>query len=114
MRLGQLLKSASFKLTAAYVGLFSVSVGILAGLVYFSSTSQLQQTIRTRIVADSNALRAEYVHGGTDQLLQAISERQRGRLIGGLDYTLYDAKGKHLFGTLPAVPCKRGWVTFTG
>ncbi len=114
MRLEHLLKSASFKLTAAYVGLFSVSVGILAGLIYFSSTSELDRAIRTRIVADSNALREEYAHGGKDQLLQAITERQRGRLIGGLDYTLYDAKGRHLFGTLPVVRCTSGWVTFTG
>ncbi|MBU6298818.1 MAG: HAMP domain-containing histidine kinase, partial [Alphaproteobacteria bacterium] len=114
MRVGQLLKSASFKLTAAYVGLFSVSVGILAGLVYFSSTSEMQREIRTRIVAESHALREEFAHGGTDQLLQAITERQRGRLVGGLDYTLFNAKGKHLFGTLPTVPCRSGWVTFTG
>jgi hypothetical protein len=114
VRLGQLFKSASFKLTAAYVGLFSVSVGILAGLVYFSTTSEMEHAIRTRIVADSTALREEYARGGTSQLLQAIAERQRGRLVGGLDYTLYDGEGRHLFGDLPVVRCASGWVTFTG
>jgi signal transduction histidine kinase len=114
VRLGQLFRSASFKLTAAYVGLFSISVGILAGLVYFSTTAELEHAIRTRIVADSTALREEYARGGTSQLLQAITERQRGRLVGGLDYTLYDAKGRHLFGDLPVVRCASGWVTFTG
>ena len=114
MRLGQLLKSASFRLTAAYVGLFSVSVGILAGLIYFLATSGMQSEVRTRIAADSTALREEYARGGPPQLLQAIAERQRGRLVGGLDYSLYNASGKHLFGNLPVVPCKGGWVTFTG
>ena len=114
MRLGQLSKSASFRLVAAYVGLFSISVGILAGLIYFSATSELQSEIHTRIVAESTALREEYAHGGTSQLLQAIAERQRGRLVGGLDYTLYDAKGRHLFGDLPVVRCTSGWVTFSG
>jgi signal transduction histidine kinase len=114
VRLGQLFKSASFRLTAAYVGLFSVSVGILAGLVYFSTTSEMEHAIRTRIVADSTALREEYARGGTSQLLQAIAERQRGRLVGGLDYTLYDGEGRHLFGDLPVVRCASGWVTFTG
>jgi signal transduction histidine kinase len=114
MRLGQLLKSASFKLTAAYVGLFSVSVGILASLIFFSATSELQHEIRTRIAADSVALREEYAHGGTAQLLQAIAERQRGRLVGGLDYTLYDAKGRLLFGKLTHVRCMGGWIIFTG
>jgi signal transduction histidine kinase len=114
VRLEQLLKSASFRFTAAYVGLFIVSVGILAGLVYFSATSELERTIHVRIAVESDALRAEYARGGTDQLLQAIAERQRSRLIGGLDYALYDGNGKRLFGNLSAVPCTKGWVTFSG
>jgi len=114
VRLEQLLKSASFRFTAAYVGLFIVSVGILAGLIYFSATSELERTIHMRIVVESDALRAEYTRGGTDQLLQAIAERQRSRLIGGLDYALYDGNGKRLFGNLSAVRCTKGWVTFNG
>ena len=46
--------------------------------------------------------------------MQAIADRQRGRLVGGLDYALYDAKGRRLFGTLPDTPCASGWATFTG
>jgi signal transduction histidine kinase len=114
MRLGQVLKSASFKLTAAYAGIFTISVGVLAAVIYFSVTTELDREFRTRIVADSNALRAEYNAGGAPQLLQAIAERQRGRLTGGLDYALDDAKGRRLFGTLPAARCTRGWVTFAG
>jgi len=114
VRLGQLLKSASFRITAAYVGLFVVSVSILAGLVYFSATSELERTIHLRIAVESDALRAEYTRGGVDQLLQAIAERQRSRLVGGLDYALYEGNGKRLFGNLPAVRCAKGWVTFTG
>jgi len=114
VQLEQLFKSASFRFTAAYVGLFIVSVSILAGLVYFSATAELERTIHMRIVVESDALRAEYARGGTDQLLQAIAERQRSRLIGGLDYALYDGDGKRLFGNLSAVPCTKGWVTFSG
>ena len=114
MRLEHLVKSASFKIAAAYVGLFSVSVGILAGLVYFSTTSEMQHEFRVRIHADSNALRTEYAHGGISQLVQAIAERQRGRLAGGLDYTLFDGRGHRVFGDLPKAVCKSGWATFTG
>ena len=114
MRRGQLLKSASFRLAAAYVGLFSISVGILAGLIYFYATSEMQHEIRMRIVADSTALREEHARGGISQLLQAVADRQRGRLVGGLDYTIIDAKGKRLFGDLPVVPCASGWTIFTG
>jgi signal transduction histidine kinase len=114
VRRGQLLKSASFRLAAAYVGLFSVSVGILAGLIYFYATSEMQREIRTRIAADSTALREEYSRGGITQLLDAVADRQRGRLVGGLDYAIFDSKGKRLFGDLPAAPCVRGWTLFTG
>jgi signal transduction histidine kinase len=114
VRIAQVIKSASFKLGAAYVGLFSVSVGLLAALVYFSTTAEMDHEIRTRISAEAVALRAEFAHGGAAQLLQAIADRQRGRLVGGLDYTLYDAKGHRLFGDLPAIRCVPGWVTFSG
>jgi len=114
VRLKQLIKSASFKIAAAYVGLFSISVGALATLIYFSATSEMQRESQTRIAADSNALRSEYIHGGSGQLLQAIAERQRGRLLGGLDYTLFDDKGHRIFGNLPKVPCNKRWVEFTG
>ena len=34
--------------------------------------------------------------------------------MGGLDYTILDAKGSHIFGDLPGIPCNPGWQTFTG
>ncbi|MDE2183959.1 MAG: HAMP domain-containing histidine kinase [Alphaproteobacteria bacterium] len=114
MRLAQTLNSASFKLTAAYAILFTLSVGILAALIYLLVTSEMERGMRARVVADSDALKAEYSIGGTRQLLLAIAERQRGHVVGGLDYTLIDAKGRHLFGTLPSVPCQSRWTIFTG
>ena len=114
MQVGQLLRSASFRLTTAYVALFSISVSILASLIYFSTTAELQHEIRTRIQVDSVALGAEYARGGTSQLMQAMADRQRGHLVGGLDYTLYGSGGKLLFGKLPSTACRRGWVTFVG
>ena len=114
MRLRQTLNSASFKLTAAYAGLFAVSVGILALITYLSVTAELSREFHGRIVAESTALEAEYKSGGTGQLLQAIAERQRGHLVDGLDYSLSDARGRHLFGTAPLVSCVRGWTVLTG
>lgn len=114
MQIGQLLKSASFRLTTAYVVLFSISAGILASLIYLSTTAELQYQIRTRIQVDSAALATEYDRGGTGQLIQAMADRQRGHLVGGLDYTLYGGKDNLLFGKLPSVPCKAGWSTITG
>lgn len=115
MLLAQTLNSATFRLTALYAVLFTVSVGILATLIYLLVTSEMDSGMRARIVSESTALRAEYNAGGPRQLLRAMAERQRGHVVGGLDYTLIDPKGNHLFGTLPAVSCKAGrWETFSG
>jgi signal transduction histidine kinase len=114
VRLKQTLKSASFRLTAAYAGLFAVSVGVLAAVTYFSVEAELNREFQGRIVSESSALEADYKAGGVRQVLRAISDRQRGRLTDGLDFTLFDGSGRHLFGTLPIVPCKRGWTTLTG
>ncbi|HUO03307.1 MAG TPA: HAMP domain-containing sensor histidine kinase [Rhizomicrobium sp.] len=114
MRLNQTLKSASFKLSAAYAGLFAVSVCILAVLTYFSVTGGLSAQFRARIRSESRALQSDYMAGGVSQVLRIIGERQRGRLVYGLDYSLWDKNGHHLFGSLPDVPCRAGWTTLTG
>ena len=113
MRLTQTLKTASFRLTAAYVVLFTLSVGVLAAMVVLLVTSELNREFHARIVADSNALRDEYRSGGSQRLLQAIEERLRGRKIGGLDYTVIGPAGRRLYGTLPTARCKAGWSSFT-
>ena len=114
MRLGQTLKTASFKLTAAYAGLFALSVGVLAAVTYFSVTGQLSRDFHSRIRVESKALESDLASGGTRQLLHDISERQRGQLQGGLDYTLFAEDGRRLFGNLPTIPCVRGWTVLSG
>jgi len=114
VRLTQTLKSASFKLTAVYTALFALSVGLLAAVTYVSVTAELSREFHGRILAESTALEADYKAGGVRQVIRAISDRQRGRLDDGLDFTLYDSSGRHLFGDLPVVTCSRGWTTLTG
>ena len=114
MRLSQTLKSASFKLTAAYAGLFALSVGVLAAVTYVSVTAELSREFHGRIQAEAVALEVTYNQGGILQLLKDISERQRNRLPGGLVYALFDSRGRELTGSLPSVPCVRGWKILTG
>ncbi|GAA0544221.1 signal transduction histidine kinase [Rhizomicrobium palustre] len=114
MRLAQTLRSASFKLSAAYVGLFTVSVGVLAGLTYLLAVSRLEADFRTHIEAETHMLSGEYASGGAPSLLHAISERLRNRLAGGLDYTVIDAQGRRLAGALPPGSCDAGWKTIYG
>jgi signal transduction histidine kinase len=114
VRLAQTVKSASFKLAFAYVLLFAASFGLLAAITYFSVTGELSRQFHNRILAESHALQTDFRQGGVPQLLRTISARQRGHLVGGLDYSLVDRPGAHLFGTMPIVPCKPGWTTIMG
>ena len=114
MRLAQTIKSASFRLAFAYVLLFAASFGVLAAITYFSVTAELSRQFHNRIAAESHALQSDFRTGGVPQLLRTISERQRGHLVGGLDYSLVDANGSHVFGTMPIVACKPGWTTIIG
>jgi len=109
-----MLKSASFRLTAAYAALFALSVGILATVTYFSVQSELTREFRSRILAESIALQADYRAGGVSRVMSAVEERQRGHLSNGLDYSLYDAHGQRMFGTVPISACKSGWTLVTG
>jgi signal transduction histidine kinase len=114
MRLAQTLRSASFRLAFAYVVLFTVSVGVLAALTYVLVVSRLDAEFRNHIAGESQTLAAEFRSGGAKQLLHAIGERQRNRLVGGLDYTLLDPAGLRLSGTLRQPGCRTGWFTLSG
>lgn len=96
------------------MALFAASFGVLAAITYFSVTAELSGQFHTRILTESRALQADFRTGGVPQLLRAISERQRGHLVGGLDYSLIDNHGGHVFGTMPVKPCVAGWTTIIG
>lgn len=114
MRPIRLLRTANFRLAAVYALIFGVSVAILAAVVYFRSTSALEEQARLRIQSEASGLRDDYAQGGIKQLLAAIKSRQRGHVIGGLDYTVHDARGVRLFGSLERLPKTAGWSEISG
>jgi len=114
VQLPLLFKTASFRLATAYALLFGVSVAILAGVIYFAATSALDRQIRTRIFAESTALTTEYHSGGFGRLMNAVHERQRGHLSGGLDYSVFGTGGKRLYGTMTGLRFAPGWQTIYG
>lgn len=114
MRPPRLLRTASFKLAALYALIFGASVVALAAVVYVITTSALDRQTRTRIHSEAIELAQEYQAGGLDRMLDVIRQRQRGRLVGGLDYTVYAPGGRRLFGTLPAMVRDPGWSHMSG
>lgn len=114
MRLALTVRSATFRLTAAYVVLFTVSVGALAALTWFLVVSRLDLEFRNHIRADTLTLVAEFAAGGPKQLLHAISERQHNRTVGGLAYTVLDPRGTTLTGIAHRRNCGAGWFDVVG
>ena len=114
MRGSRLLRTASFKLAAAYVIMFSASVAVLAAVVYFTATATLDHQERTRLQAEAQALRTEYSRAGLHKTLDEIRARTRAHLAGGLDYALVLGNGTHLYGDIPPIKLQAGWTRVKG
>ena len=114
MRSSRVLKTASFKLTAAYVLLFGVSVAVLGAIIYFTATAALDREERTRIQSEAQALRAEYNRDGLEELMEEIRARGRSHVAGGFDYTLRNGAGARLYGNIPGFGLTAGWTRLEG
>ena len=110
MRPPRLFRSVSFRLAAFYVLLFVSSVGVLAATAYVMTTRAMEQSLRARIAAEGTLLQREYAERGMEGLARLVRERQRGTLVGGLDYGVYDATGAVLLGAVPKVALAAGWT----
>lgn len=114
MHLTALFKSANFKLSAAYVLLFSVSVAILAIVIYLRTGAEFERQAQLRMQNEAHALQTEFQHGGLKRLIETIEERERDWVVGGLDYNVYTDKHTQIFGTLKQLPRKAGWARVMG
>jgi len=110
----RILKTASFKLAAAYVVLFSASVGVLGAIIHFTATAALDRQERTRLQSEAQALHAEYRRDGLEELMEEIRARARSRVAGGLDYTVLDTSGRRLFGNIPLPRPQSDWTRVKG
>jgi hypothetical protein len=106
--LPRILRTASFRLAAAYTGLFAASVLVLGVFVSWTTRSALEQQMDARIEAEVTALRQEFRSGGVDGLLRTVRERSRGALA--LDYAVADPSGNRLAGELPPQHDQTGWT----
>jgi signal transduction histidine kinase len=114
MRSSRILRTASFKLAAAYVIMFSASVAVLAAMVYFTATAALDHQERARLQAEAHALRAEFTHDGLGKMLDDIRERTRAHLAGGLEYAVTAQNGTRLYGDIPPLKLRAGWAPVKG
>lgn len=95
MKLINLLDSTSFKLSALYLALFSVSFLVLGVTVYWLTTHTLEQQLKVAIEIEADRLKSEYDSDGLEELKEEIAENdcmalrtsgildRNGKLVGG-------------------------------
>lgn len=108
----RILRSASFRLTLIYAGLFVVSVGALFATVYVTATRAMQTDMAA--VLRSEALQLADVHrrGGLLILAEQITRRLNFRTRGPIFYLLQAPNGQVVVGNLPGMRPVEGVVDF--
>ena len=111
-----LYRSAVFRLTLIYFGLFTAAILVLVGAIYWIATDSLTRQIDATIDAEIRGLAEQFDQRGLIGLLRAIQRRSEpDQQFGGL-YLLTDANYAPLAGNLSRWPDARpdgdGWITF--
>ena len=94
----RLLSTASFRLAALYLALFTASALALGAFVYFSVRHEILADFDERIVEESDALKSAFVDGGRDRLAAIIDAR--GSSGAGFAYGFVASDGKPIAGDL--------------
>lgn len=102
------LRSAAFRVAAAYAGLFALSAMLLFGAAYWAATREMTAQLRTEIRSDARALADAFAQGGRDALEQEAWDRQSDAR-GAAFYLLLDESGRKIMGdSIPVAPFQ-GW-----
>jgi signal transduction histidine kinase len=105
----RLFKTASFRLSALYGGIFTLGFGTLLLITYFTTTAALREQIRTEVQNDLNALTIEAGADGLGTIIQDVNERIQPASGSSAYYFLADAQGKKLAGNLNGIAKRDGW-----
>jgi signal transduction histidine kinase len=112
--LPRLLRTASFRLAATYLAIFSISVVLLGCVVYFTVGYEIVQQIDDRVTEETAKFLSEFQRNGLTHLAEHIRARKAAGAF--LDYRLEDRAGMVLAGGLGPVKLanedyREGWVT---
>jgi hypothetical protein len=103
----RVFRTASFRLTAIYLALFTLSAGALGGFVYLSVRHEILADFDARIIEETDALQRTFAEHGRDRLAATLAAR--GSIGGTLLYGLQAPDRKRLAGDLVG-PVAGGWT----
>lgn len=111
----RLLRTTTFRVALVYIWLFTASVLIILGAIYYTTTGFLDRQAGETIAAELEGLREQYRQRGLRGLVQVIEQRSRQPRTNAL-YLFVDRTANPIAGNLshwPAVePDDGGWVEF--
>jgi signal transduction histidine kinase len=107
----RVLRTASFRLAALYLLLFTASAAVLGAAVFWMTHATLTQQLETRVQSALNHFTEDFATGGLPGLVSHAEEYGRGP--GALDYLVQSPQGTRLAGEIPVVGARRGWLRLT-
>ena len=113
MRLPRLLRTTSFRLTLLYAAVFTVSVTVLFGIIYWSTAGFLSQQLEESVDIELATILEGQPEAGLPRLIDEVEDRAK-RAPAGAFYLLQARDGKVLAGNLPARPVVVGIVDTKG
>jgi signal transduction histidine kinase len=113
----ELFKTSTFRLALAYLGLFSISVVALLGLIYWQTVVYADKQNDETIDAEIVGLTEQYRQRGLTGLIEVIADRSDPERGSSMLYLLTDAEQRPLAGNLSRWPDltvgEDGWMRFT-
>lgn len=114
VRIPNLLRTTAFRLTLLYAALFTVSVLVLMGFIYWNTIHYLNAQTDQGIQTEMDSLLEQYRQAGATNLRETIMQRGSAGRAGGRHYLLSDSHYTILAGNLPAWPAnlrgRAGWA----
>ncbi|WP_375462609.1 ATP-binding protein [uncultured Methylobacterium sp.] len=101
-KLQKLFRTTAFKLSIAYLAVFSACAVVALGTIAWSARRVLDDQIVSTIDAEINGLAEQYNAGGLRRLIAAVE--RRAREPGASLYLVTTAGGEHVVGNVGDVP----------
>lgn len=109
-RLIRIARTAAFRLTLAYAGLFMVSAGVLFAAVYWIATAALQADMTAVLRTEALQLSGIHARAGLRGLAPEILRRMSFRSRGPIYYLLQAPNREVIVGNLPGMVPREGVI----
>ncbi len=114
-RNANLWRTSTFRLAAAYLLVFVLSVGAILAYIYWNTAVLLERQTDETIRAEIRGLNEQYRFGSITALANVVEQRSVRNSERGI-YSIFDQQGRRLAGNLQGVPSgvtgTSGWLEF--